>query len=108
MEQNQMLNIYKYIADLQERIGNDVEISLSVEDHVLKIRAYYPNKKLGMRNIFDCLDLANRNNAQITDGFVDWCKAMFKKHTKKENGGIREISAWCVDGYGKKENSDGR
>ena len=49
MMENEMLEIYKYITNLQKEIGNDVEIKLSVRDGGLIIHAYYYNEDFNVQ-----------------------------------------------------------
>lgn len=76
MEQDQMLNIYKYIADLQERIGNGVEIKLSVRDGGLVIHAYYYKEDFNVQLMFSPAEM-ERVELCPTAFFADHCKCEF-------------------------------
>ena len=79
--ENQMLEIYKYITNLQKEIGNDVEIKLSVRDGGLVIHAYYYKEDFNVQLMFSPAEM-ERVELCPTAFFTDRCKCEFDWHLR--------------------------
>ena len=84
MMENQMLEIYKYITNLQKEIGNDVEIKLSVRDGGLVIHAYYYSEDFNVEIRFsiDEMEHVGLGSCPHTAFFVGRCKCEFERRLK--------------------------
>ena len=79
--ENEMLEIYKYITNLQKEIGNDVEIKLSVRDGGLIIHAYYYKEDFNVQLAF-LPDEMECVGSHSTAFFADRCKCEFDWHLR--------------------------
>ena len=75
-----MLEIYKFINELQDEIGNGAKVRLSASDGELELRVDWWEKDLHARYLFTEKEMLSY--AMRLKYFVAWCKKEYAEMTK--------------------------